>query len=125
MSTNKLNLPKEPVTDSAAEVKQFYNEYFTKPLSFPSNQVDAVVGFFESRNFDRSASTAVASVLLRQAKLDSVNVFELLDTLKGLTELQLSAIVTEVMNANRDRISTLGFKLENPADQVEARNIIY
>lgn len=125
MSTNKLNLPKEEVTDSAAEVKQFYNEYFTKPLSFPSNQVDAVVGFFENRNFDRSASTAVASVLLRQAKLDSVDVFELLDTLKGLNDLQLSAIVTEVMNANRDRISTLGFKVENSTDQVEARNIIY
>lgn len=125
MSTNKLNLPIQEPTDSAAEVKQFYNEYFTKPLSFPSNQVDAVVGFFESRDFDRSAAIAVSSILLRQAKLDSVNVFELLDTLKGLDGLQLSAIVTEVMNANRDRISTIGFKLDNPQDQIEARNIIY
>ena len=125
MTTNKLNLPSSEATDSAAEVKQFYNEYFTKPLSFPSNQVDAVVGFFESRDFDRSAAIAVSSVLLRQAKLDGVKVFELLDTLKGLDGLQLSAIVTEIMNANRDRISTIGFKLENPQDQVEARNIIY
>lgn len=125
MTTNKLNLPIQEPTDSAAEVKEFYNEYFSKPLSFPSNQVDAVVGFFEARDFDRSAAIAVSSVLMRQAKLDGINVFELLDTLKGLQEIQLSAIVTEVMNANRDRISTLGFKLENSQNQVESRNIIY
>ena len=125
MQTQKLNLPSQGTTDSADEVKAFYDEYYTKPLSFPSNQVDAVVGFFESRNFDKSASIAVASILLKQAKLDDVNVFELIDTLKGLQEVQLSAIVTEVMNASRDRVSTIGFKIDNTIDQVESRNIIY
>ena len=62
---------------------------------------------------------------MRQAKLDGVKVFELLDTLKGLNDLQLSAIVTEVMNASRDKISTIGFKVENNINQVEARNILY
>lgn len=123
--TTKLNLPQELTNDSASEVKAFYDEYYTKPLSFPSNQVDAVVGFFESRDFDRSASIAVSTVLMRQAKLDGVKVFELLDTLKGLDTLQLSAIVTEVMNASRDRISTIGFRVDNTIDQVESRNIIY
>ena len=123
--TTKLNLPQNPTNDSANEVKAFYDEYYTKPLSFPSNQVDAVVGFFESRDFDRSASIAVSTVLMRQAKLDGVKVFELLDTLKGLDTLQLSAIVTEVMNASRDRISTIGFRVDNTIDQVESRNIIY
>jgi len=123
--TTKLNLPQNPTNDSANEVKAFYDEYYTKPLSYPSNQVDAVVGFFESREFDKSAAIAVSTVLMRQAKLDGVKVFELLDTLKGLNELQLSAIVTEVMNASRDRISTIGFKVENNINQVEARNILY
>lgn len=123
--TTKLNLPQNPTNDSANEVKAFYDEYYTKPLSYPSNQVDAVVGFFESRDFDKSAAIAVSTVLMRQAKLDGVKVFELLDTLKGLNELQLSAIVTEVMNASRDRISTIGFKVDNNINQVEARNILY
>lgn len=123
--TTKLNLPQNPTNDSANEVKAFYDEYYTKPLSYPSNQVDAVVGFFESRDFDKSAAIAVSTVLMRQAKLDGIKVFELLDTLKGLNELQLSAIVTEVMNASRDRISTIGFKVDNNINQVEARNILY
>lgn len=121
----KLNLPQNTTIDSADEVKAFYDEYYTKPLSFPSNQVDAVVGFFESKDFDRSAAIAVSTVLMRQSKLDNVNVFELLDTLKGLSDLQLSSIVTEIMNASRDRISTIGFKIENQIDRVESRNILY
>jgi hypothetical protein len=125
MPNQKLNLPSQNDTDSADSVKAFYDEYYVKPLSFPSNQVDAVIGFFEARNFDKSASIAVGSVLLKQAKLDQVNVFELLDTLKGLSELQLSSIVTEVMNASRDRVSTIGFKVDNTIEQVEARNIIF
>jgi hypothetical protein len=125
MPNQKLNLPSQGANDSAEEVKAFYDEYFTKPLSFPSNEVDAVIGFFESRNFDKSASIAVATILLKQSKLDQVNVFELLDTLKGLNEVQLSSIVTEVINANRDKISTIGFKVDNNLQQIESRNIIY
>jgi hypothetical protein len=122
---NKLNLPKDANTNSADDVTAFYDEYYAAPLSYPSNDVDAVVGFFEARKFDRSAAVAVASILLKQAKLDGVKVFEILDTLKGLNELQLSSVVTEVMNANRDRVSTIGFKVPNTIEQIESRNIIF
>lgn len=122
---NKLNLPKDANTNNADEVTAFYDEYYAKPLSYPSNDVDAVVGFFESKKFDKSAAVAVASILLKQAKLDGVKVFEIIDTLKGLNGLQLSSVVTEVMNANRDRVSTIGFKVPNTIEQIESRNIIF
>jgi hypothetical protein len=125
MSTIKLNLPQEQSNDSAAETKQNFETYYTKSISFPSNQVDAVVGFFESRDFDKSAATSVAAILLQQAKLDGVNVFELLDTLQGLDSLQLSAVVTEVMNYSREKTSTIGYKVSEPTNLLEARNIIY
>jgi len=63
-------------------------------------------------------------VLLQQAKLDEVNVFQLLDTLKGLTELQLSAVVTEVLNYNRQKNSTLGFRVEDTSELLEKRNVL-
>jgi hypothetical protein len=63
-------------------------------------------------------------VLLQQAKLDNVNVFDLLDTLKGLTEVQLSAVVTEVLNYNRQKTSTLGYRQEDKSELLEARNIV-
>ena len=62
---------------------------------------------------------------MQQAKIDGVKVFELLDTLKGLNSIQLSNVVTEIMNYNREKISTIGYKIDEVADRTEARNILY
>lgn len=114
----------ENTVDSSTQVKLFYDRYFTKTLSYPASEIDAVVAFFEKRNFEKSAALAIAGVLLQQAKIEQVNVFKLLDTLKGLNSLQLSAIVTEVLNYNRPRSSTLGYKVPDNTQWNEQRNII-
>jgi hypothetical protein len=118
------NLPKEQTTDSAGEVKEFFNQYLTQKISYPSNQVDAVIGFFENKGFEKASAIAVGTALLQQAKVDSINVFELIDTLKGLTQVQLSNIVANVLNYDREKISTLGFKLESKYEKFEKRNIV-
>jgi hypothetical protein len=117
------NLPNKD-TDSSAPVKTFFNNYFNEQLTFPSNEVDAVVGYFESRGFDRQASISTATVMLQQSKIDNVKVFELLDTLRGMTNVQLSYIVTEVLNYNRANTSSLGYKLESSSNLSEKRNIV-
>lgn len=117
------NVPALP-TDSAQPVKNFFDKYFVEPISIPAGEIDAVIGFFEKRGFEKLAAVSVATILLQQAKLDTVNIFELIDTLKGLDEVQLSNIVTEVLNVNRSKISTLGFKVENSQNQFEKRNIV-
>ena len=119
------SLPQEkPSNYSDKGVTSFYDNYFSKKLSFPTNQVDAVIAFFEKRGFDRAAAISVGTTLLQQAKVDDINVFKLLDTLKGLNELQLSAVVTEILNYNRSRTSTLGYKRTQNAEKVEKRNIV-
>lgn len=124
MEKTYSNLPRPPVTDSAAEVKSFFNNYFVEPLTFAANDVDTVVGYFEKRGFQKEAATSTATVLLTQAKLDNVKIFKLIDTLKGLSEVQLSALVAEVLNYNRPKISTLGYKTPPLVDNFETRNII-
>jgi hypothetical protein len=110
--------------DSADKTRLLFDRYFTKQLSYPSNQVNAVVGFFEKRGFDKLASTSVASVLLQQAKTDGANVFELLDSLKGFDKVKLSNLVTAVLNANRSKVSKLGYREPSNLDNLEARNIV-
>jgi hypothetical protein len=118
------NLPQKPDTDSGNKVKRFFNNYFNEPITFPAEQIDAVVGYFRGRGFGELASNSTAIVLLQQAKLDDVNVFQLLDTLKGLTELQLSAVVAEVLNYNRQKTSTLGFRQQDTSELLEKRNVV-
>jgi hypothetical protein len=47
----------------------------------------------------------------------------LLDTLKGLTDVQLSGVVTEILNASREATSILGYKILATEETLESRNI--
>lgn len=118
-----INLPSVDATDSGQEVKSFFDKYFRHQITFPSNQIDAVVGFFLKRGFDEEAARSTGIVILNQARLDDVNVFQLLDTLKGLSDAQLSSVVTEVLNSYRERTSTLGYKITTVEETTESRNI--
>jgi hypothetical protein len=116
------NLPAVPAQDSGAEVKEFFNQYLTEKTSYPANDVDAVIGFFENRGFEKSSAIAV---ILNQAKVDDINVFELIDTLKGINSTQMSDIIANVLNYSREKTSTLGFKVTSNYEKIEKRNIIY
>ena len=119
-----INLPRIESTDSADSVKSILDKYFTSSISFPTNQVDAVIGFFENRGFDKTSAQTIGTILMQQARLDDFNVFELLDTLKGWDALKLSAVVTEILNYNRSKISTLGYKIDSSDSKLEKRNVL-
>lgn len=121
---SNTNLPQQETdNDSATEVKQFFNRYFTEQLTFPSNQIDAVVGFFMKRGFSEQSAKSTGIVLMSQARLENINIFQLLDTLKNLNSAQLSSVVTQVMNSSREKISILGYKILAVEETAESRNI--
>jgi len=51
---------------SDQKVNKVFDQYFTASQNFPSNEVDAVVGFFENRGFDKTAAVSTATTLLSQ-----------------------------------------------------------
>lgn len=120
MSTN---LPSPTVVDSAQFTKQFFDSYGNEPLEFPANDVEATVSFFQSRGFDRDAAEITAGVMLKQAKLDNMPIFELLDTMKKLDGLQISALIAEVLNNNRPSSSVLGYRQSPNLQDVKVRNV--
>lgn len=120
MSTN---LPPVINEDSAAGTKLFFDSYGKIPLEFAANEVEASIGFFQSKGFDRDAAIVTASALLKQAKLDATPVFKIIDTLKQFTGIQLSALVGEILNNNRPSSSTLGFRVVSVNKENQTRNI--
>jgi hypothetical protein len=119
------NLPPQvPPNDSSVAVRQFFDKFFQQSVSFPSNQIDAVVGFFTKQGFDTTSAESTAIVLLNQARIDGVDVFQLVDTLKKLDDVQLSQVVAQVLNAYREKTSVLGYRINNVIDAYEARNIL-
>jgi hypothetical protein len=117
------NLPQQssPATE---DVKVFFDNYFKQAVSFPAVEIDAVVGFFLKRNFEQDGARTTAIVLLNRARIENVSVFKLLDTLKGLTDIQLSQVVAQVLNSSREKTSLLGYRVAHVTDTYESRNIL-
>jgi hypothetical protein len=122
MST--INLPAVTKTDSASSTKLFFDTYGRRPLEFGSNEVTASIGFFTGRGFEEEAAMTTAMTILRQAKIDGVAVFEILDTLKELNGTQLSAVVAQILNKYRPNTSSLGFRAVNVIKINQTRNIL-
>ena len=121
---NGSNLPVTIATDSTQPVKQFFDKFYQREVSFPAAQIDAVVSFFLKREFDEDSARSTAIVLLNQARIDSVDVFEILDTMKGLTDVQMSQVVAQILNGYRENTSLLGYRVANIENPYEARNIL-
>jgi hypothetical protein len=102
----------------------FNNFYNSSSVSYTQNEVDAVVGYFLKRGFEQVAAVNTGGVLLEQAKRDNVPVFKLLDTLEGINEVQLSNIVAQIINANRRKTSSIGYKQQSENQLFDQRNII-
>jgi hypothetical protein len=128
MSTSTSNLPTNTSTvDSSSKMKQFFDTYYVKPLAFPAGEADAVLGFFTSRGYEITAAGALAATLMKQARAEvpPISVFQLLDKLKGLNELQLSQIIIEVLNYNRVPTSILANRInQDNLHDFELRNIL-
>lgn len=104
--------------------KKFFNNYYNTEISYNASEVDAVIGYFLKRGFEQTAAINTASVLLQQADIDNIKVFQLLDTLKGINDIQLSNIVAQILNLNRSKTSTLGYKNPTVVQLFDQRNIL-
>jgi hypothetical protein len=115
-----------PNTVDLDDTLVYFNNFYNSggAVSYLQNEVDAVVGYFLKRGFEKVAAINTGGVLLEQAKRDSVPVFKLLDTLKGINDVQLSNIVAQIINANRRKTSSIGYKQLSENQLFDQRNII-
>lgn len=119
------NLPTQQRTkDDASATLKVFDTYSVAPLNIDATTYDAMAGFFTSRGWGEDAAKSTSYIIIKQAILDNYNPFELIDTLKGLTDVEISALINEIVNYNRYKTSSLGTASPfQPAEEV-ARNII-
>lgn len=124
MASNTLysNLPLQ--TSNADQTIQFFDAYYNQPLELNVNVFNAMTGFFTSKGFDKTAAESIAVIIMKQAKKDSYNPMTVLDTLKGLDTVEISALVAEILNYNRFKTSFLGYAREFTANYEIKRNIL-
>jgi hypothetical protein len=118
------NIPQKATSASTDATVKFFDKFYQTPIEINNTALVAATGFFEARGYGSDAAESVAIIIISQAKKDNLNAFEILDTLGGFTDVQLSSLVGEILNYNRFKTSTLGITpTPTPADEIQ-RNVI-
>jgi hypothetical protein len=120
------NIPQSDIQKKSSSdgTTKFFDSFYQVPIEINNTTLVAIKGFFETRGWESNAAESVAIIITVQAKKDKLNPFQILDTLKGFTSVQLSALVGEILNYNRFKTSSLGIdSLAVTADEPR-RNIL-
>jgi hypothetical protein len=124
MASSDQNIGSRFDKSNSDDQRRFFNNYFKTEINYNASEVDAVIGYFLKRDFDKIAAVNTASVILQQAAIDEVPVFELLDTLNGIDNIQLNNVLAQILNLNREKTSMLGFRSQNKSELFDQRNIL-
>ena len=118
------NIPQERVISNSDLTVKVFDQYFQAPIDINHNELIAMTGFFETRGFSKESAESTAITIIKQAKKDNYSSMQIMDTLGGLSNVEISGLVAEILNFNRYKTSSLGIsELYSPADDV-VRNIL-
>ena len=106
MTQNYSNVPSSSSQDATV---QAFNSYQSAPIELNSTVLAAMKGYFTSRDFGEVAAESISITIMTQAKKDGYNPMQILDTLRGLNNVELSGLVSEILNYNRFKSSSLGY----------------
>ena len=118
------NLPPKEKDQLEKTIEKLTTTDYETGYQFAAGDYDAAIGFFVRRGFARASAESTAYVILAQAKIDNVNPQEVLDKLGHATEIQLSEIITIILNANRYKSSRLGVRQTLTTTETVSRNIL-
>ena len=110
-----------PLTDTSVIT---FDTLYSPPLEIETGTLTAIKGFFTSRGFDDISAESVSIIIIKQSKLDGYNPMQIMDTLKGLDNTEISALVAEIINYNRLNTSFLGYAKAFVPNQEVLRNVV-
>ena len=101
------NVPLKKTALSSDLTVKVFDQYYQVPVDLNNNELIAMTGFFEKRGFDRDSAESTALVILQQAKKDNYSAMQIMDTLDGISNVEISGLVAEILNFNRKLITIL------------------
>ena len=122
MSSYKSDLPINNST-SYNQMVAFFDNRFQQKLEFAADDYNAVVAFFEKREFGSVSAKVLAQVILSEAKKEKIPVFKILDSFAKYNKIQLTNIILTILNTTRDKTSQLGFRARSKIEVYEERNL--
>ena len=120
--TSYTNLPSTPSTTNATV--QAFDAYYTKPLELDAGIYTAMKSFFTSKGFEDNSADNIAVLIIKESKINGLNPMKVVDSLRGLDNVEISTLVNEIINYNRFKTSFLGYATAFTANPTISRNIV-
>jgi len=118
------NIPSDRSSSSSDKTLKTFNQQSSFVTQLDPAVLTMMTGFLESRNFSQETAEIISIAILKQAKQDGYNPMQILETIKGIGQTELSGIVAEILNYNRFKTSSLGVvSIVEPVNFVK-RNIV-
>ena len=75
----KTNLPIKPIQDldNTQKTMRIFGDYFDNAVTLNSDEYDAVISFFTSKDYTQDSAETIAYVICRQAKIDNVSAMKI------------------------------------------------
>ena len=118
------NLPQKDSDSINDTIQKLTTSNYQTEYEMNSSDYDACIAFFVKRGFKRASAESTAYVILAQAKIDKISPLEILDKLNSASEIQLSELITLILNANRYKSSRLGVRQTLVTKELISRNIL-
>jgi len=118
------NLPQKDSDSINDTIQKLTTSNYQTEYEMNSSDYDACIAFFVKRGFKRASAESTAYVILAQAKIDKISPLEILDKLNNASEIQLSELITLILNANRYKSSRLGVRQTLVTKELISRNIL-
>lgn len=121
MAQQYSNIPLEKTSN---DTLKGFEQYTSPPLELNSSVFAAMKGYFTNHGFGDVSAESITITLMSQAQSDGYNPMQILDSLRGLSNVELSALVSEILNYNRYKSSSLGFAAPITKNLTVSRNVI-
>ena len=118
------NLPPKESDSLNETIQKLTTTNYETDYQMNPSDYDACIAFFVKRGFKRPSAESTAYVIMAQAKIDDMSPQEVLDKLSGASEVQLSELITIILNANRYKSSRLGVRQTLATKELVSRNIL-
>ena len=118
------NLPPKDQKDLDDTIKKLTTTNYQTDFEFNVGEYDAAIAFFVQRGFSRTSAESTAYAILSQAKIDNIPSQQVLDKISGVSDAELSEIITIILNANRYKSSRLGVRQTLTTKETVSRNIL-
>ena len=118
------NLPPKDKNAIDETIEKLRTTNYTTDFNFNVGEYDSTIAFFVKRGFSRTAAESTAYVILSQAKIDDIKPTVLLDKLTQASPVQLSELITIILNANRYKSSRLGVRQTLTTKETVSRNML-